>query len=393
MKELFQINDYIRIASACYEKEFRDKRIHFEMPSRDVQFWYQHRDSHQADVFRRLLSGETLTVESNRLTVEFPKELAGNVEEIEKMVAAVFGHEGVEHGVLPVPECFIRSYHLNVQVIPDTACYTISGRCVTVLFTTKVCYEQCCSCLSQRELEQGILCNYLANENTFRIIREVILNPDGIEFIITHSTLGAGVRYLISNSTEEHVLRRKFKLMYDHCFGVSESKLLDMIGDFKEKHRTYHYSRSPYIYQPSMNRSGYRIDDFMDSESSVQDCVEYYTALENTLEEYISLMTSCQGVEYEEFEKEIPYGLVTLFIDGRDVGSPNFQNMKGELQSRINNYRRILQFLLEDLRLDSKSRRPLRDFLMDVSFRKVLLDPISYTDDDGVFRAFALSLV
>lgn len=430
MKNLFRVCDYIKISSAddCVE-ELKRMSIHFEMAPKDVHYWVKQAKGESGKLFNQLLSGKELSVEDNCLTIELSKELAENDDEKCHLVEALFGTAGCAKDCLPIPNRYYDYIDIAIRVVPGSASWVPSGRTIVVHFSTEVSVLNRIERPSRRELENGISCDSVGAQSCFQIVRELIENPDGVEYF-----RAARKGYVILKSNDEKILLRKFYLKYRSKFQLEEQALLEFarifipsmesalkaaLGDSQR----YKYQRKPYNYFPVYCSSCYYIErntyfdcgtDYVKSTRSLisafQKCIE---KIESTLQKRPSnfrktviscsrnpvLPRSCHHQEKESVPEKQKYhfaienGFVDLQLDDYDIAyGDSLQQMKEELQTRIKKLQLCADIV--ELELGCDKNKPLCDVMAEMAFRKIWIDPISYTGQDaGDYRSFALTLV
>lgn len=426
MADLFQIKDYIKINSTDYEMEFMDKFIHFEAPSRDVRFWERNRKKPIAERFRRWLSGETLLIDDNSLTVELPKELVGNEEEIRRMVDVAIGGNDVYQGALPTPDQLLHYYHTEVRLVSGSARWTTSGRCVNITFSTTVAVKGAVSRLTQRELEYGLKDWSVRDNTVFRILQEMVLNPDGVEYV--HGSHG---NFLIKKSMDENIQRRKFALLYDYLFIPDERNLVRLARIFSPASAALLLKKDALVSQRYAFGLGYRFEkkehkyqrSFSDGYYSfscdlpftlVDDYVRYYESLKDafgkSLETVVRKKESLKDVplpknfiresSLEVFRFDLYKGSFELQLDPREFFKSHIfskpliiDSLVEELKERLGNASAILDFLQRCIVKQAEPGKKLKDALCDCAFEKIWLDPLSYCSGSGDFVKFAQGLV
>lgn len=383
MRDLFHINDYIRLNSSDFKGEIKRRRISFNIPTRNVRYWMNRAKTPEGFRFRRLLEGESLLVVDNKLMVELPESLARE-EIVAQMVQSIFG----EGCTLPIPKTVAGNIKVSLKVDSSSVKWVFSGRVVTVTFDSSVSLNQAVSRLNSDELDRGLKIS--SNElfeagSSPRVLYEVIVNPDGIECICTKSGY-----YIITKSTDEAILRRKFFLMYGRrCFGSMEV-LYNYAQYFKygksttDQRGVFEGLKRRQTVGWLQNKNYYEVKQRVKSDQTLGDMCRYVKSLDGALAQCQKAFDSgeCYG---SEMRFATTHGYVEISLENNpDLNDRDYLHEGLEtLRKRVS---QMLKFLEEDLAPSVPKATLLENALLNYAFTKVCADPLLYTDFSGDYQ-------
>jgi len=405
MKDIFTVQDYIKIATKDYEGEFRSKTLHFERPTGDPRFWDANSRSDDADKFRRVLSGEKLHVKNNRITVELPKELVGDSAEIQRMVDTVFCTESVVKGVLNLYFKLWEHYGMFVQIVAGSARWSAEGFCAHVYFETNVSFTGSFSRFTKKELKSGVKIKSFDTRARAQAMFEILMNPDGVEYF-----RGGSDYYLFLKSSDEDVQRRKFYLMSRDMFDFSELELLELVQLFAPHRITK--EMEPYLniyafpHQLSFygNRHGlrndYYINSFIDRENMLK-FFRYLKELRDAMDKCLNFIAvekaadrECEGLRTcrKGIRRDVCDGELVFYLDLKDPNASD--DVEQEMRIRKDILSVVMDFLAENVNINSKSKGEPLYAILTYAYNQIISDPLLYTNCRiPSFRELAKSLV
>lgn len=437
MKELFQLRDYIKINSSDFKKEIAIQSLRFEKPSYDFRYWEKNIKTKDADLFKKWFEGKTLRIDSNELTVEFSKELAGNSDEKIRLYEYIFSDDGIKNHVLPLPKDIYDLINIDVQIVPGSATYNFKGRTIVIRFSTLIKIHGNYTAKAKYDLKQGISCTNTRDFDSFSAIYQVLSNSDGIEFFD-----GENGRYVIEKSMDEDICRRKFQLMYRSALEVTLPNLLRIAYIFapgyapkkasnflSEKTRNafgfinhdfdagfigFHFFGEPRPRHSFFRAEKYSYFDFKvhpqtftakEYASNLKKLGEYFDKCEIEVAKAIEDTNGLIETKDPRFgtvletkkltsNRKITFGddscYAILLLSKHDFHD-NGSQMLEEIRSMNQIIHGVQKFLEKEIVPSADSHG---DFISEYAFKKITLDPILYSDDAAwEFSRYAKTLI
>lgn len=395
MRELFQYNDYVKVNSSDYIREFEKLYIRFYTPTRNVGYWMRQAKSSDGIKLASLFQGKTLLVQGNRLQVEFPADLA-NSENMAKMVETVF----CDNIRFPLAKDVAGGYELNVELVVPSVAWSFSGRVGTVTFDILVTLRCKVPRLSRDELNNGVVvCTNELSQMApqISVLQEVVLNPDGVELFGKRDE-----QFLITKSTDDMILYRKFFLLHRKLFMKDDpletayycARYFFQGTQNKESKKTFF----DLVFFRHANFCSYELVQRVKCPDTVKGVLSYAKslsrALKDCLEEIKGVVPGC----HTDARFETTLGFLSLEVGVSQVKQKYLDRMSANLTELLNRVEIIIRFLTEECQTAFFERMSLINGVMRYAFEKIRTDPIMYINDDGKdiyrgFREFALSLI